>query len=268
MRTIGLSQGQIGDLFMNIVACRSFKERFPESIMTLGINRKYSDVAPLFQDNPLVNAIHIWEGYDDWPQPKDQRYLDRCKFDHVFNPMPQHTRDDWYLHRHQTEEVCLMHGLTPPNDLSVSLTQWFKPLAKNPKYVVVNLSAATRAEAKTPSPQKAKEIVQTIIDLGFIPVQIGLASEPKYCEQRFIGSWLETVKFVLSCKFLITVDSAIAWIASGYQFPTIGLYAFSYYPDAKSSANWQPKNTNLLALESPTIGEITIESVSRSIISM
>jgi len=132
----------------------------------------------------------------------------------------------------------------------------------------VTLHAATRAEAKTPSPAHARAIVEALEGKGYIPVQIGLPHEQQYCQERFTGTFFESVKFVLSCGALLTVDSAMAWIASGYKFPTIGLYTPSYYPNASSSTNWQPRNDNLIALEAGRIDEISVDSVISAISSL
>jgi ADP-heptose:LPS heptosyltransferase len=47
MKAIGFNQGQIGDLGMNMIACRAFKEAYPDSHLTFGINKKYQSIAPI-----------------------------------------------------------------------------------------------------------------------------------------------------------------------------------------------------------------------------
>ena len=267
-RVIGFNQGQAGDLCMNLVACRAFKEMFPKSEIIFGINRRYEQLAPLFLENPLVDGVHIWDGYDNWPTQADKDHIKSERFTHVFNPMPHHTREDWYLDRHQTEEVCWMHGLRPPNDLSVSLNKYFSTPPIDKRRIAVNLHAATRAEAKTPSPAHARAIIKALEGSGYMPVQIGLPNEEQYCKERFVGTFFESVQFVLSCGALLTVDSAMAWIASGYKFPTVGLYTPSYYPNALSSVTWQPRNDNLIALEAGRIDEISVDSVIGAISSL
>ena len=49
-----------------------------------------------------------------------------------------------------------------------------------------------------PSLSKAKEIINFIESLGYIPVQIGLPDQPQLCKNRFIVTFFETIKFVLS----------------------------------------------------------------------
>ena len=44
IKAIGFNQGQYGDLVMNIIACKAFKQQYPNSHLTFGINKKYSDL--------------------------------------------------------------------------------------------------------------------------------------------------------------------------------------------------------------------------------
>jgi|LakMenEpi03Aug12_release.lakeMendotaPanAssembly.Ray.scaffolds.fasta_scaffold16032_8 ADP-heptose:LPS heptosyltransferase len=265
VKAIGFNQGQYGDLCMNLVAAKSFKTYFPDSELYFGINKKYESIKEIFYENPLVQKIHIWDKYDGWPSNEDVAFIERERFDYVFHAMPHHPEPDWYLKRHQTEEVCYVHGLKAPENLQISLNKYFAT-EKNNKYVAVNLFAETRGSDKMPSLEKSKQICQLIIKMGYTPVQIGLPDQPQICEKRFIGTFFDTIKFVLSCDFLITVDSAIAWIASGYSFPVLGLYSYTYYPQAQTSKNWQPINPNAIYLEKNLVENIDINEIENSIL--
>jgi ADP-heptose:LPS heptosyltransferase len=266
IKAIGFNQGQFGDLCINLIACRSFKERFPESHLVFGINKKYETIKEIFLFNDLIDEIHIWENYDNWPSQNDFKYCNENKFDIIFNPMPKHTSDYWYLDFHQTQEVCYMHGLSAPDNLQINLNKYFNIPQKNNKFVAVNLFAETNSSApKTPDIEKAKKICKLIESMGFTPIQIGTKDQPSICQQRFLGSFFDCVKFVLSCRFLFTVDSAINWIMSGYNFPVVGIYAYEYYHMANTSYNWQPKNTNSIYLEKNRIENILLEDIEQAI---
>ena len=253
MKAIGFNQGQYGDLCMNLIACRAFREQHPFDSLTFGINKKYADLEPVFRYNDLFNDIHIWDAYDNWPSQKDIEYLEQSRFDKVFNPMPKHIRQDWYLHYHQTEAVCLMHGLTPPKDLQIGLCHHFEP-KRNKGVVAVNMFAATHSSApKVPDRNKAKEYCELIFKMGYTPVQIGLYSDPIICDKKFFGTFFDTVKFALSCDFVFTVDSAMAWIMSGYVHNVLGIYNYKYYIGATTAKNWQPINPNAKYVESDNI---------------
>lgn len=264
MKVIGFNQGQYGDLCMCTVAARSVKEMMPNCELYFGINKKYESLKDIFLHNDFIDHIHIWDQYDGWPNQKDLDYITGENFNIVFDAMPKHTSDQWYLFKHQTEELCHMHKIVPPMNLQVSLNKYFET-EDNKKYVAVNLFAETRGSDKTPSLERAKEICEIIKSHGFTPVQVGLPSQPQICEERFTGTFFESIKFVLSCNFLFTVDSAMSWIMSGYNFPTIGIYAYSYYPGATSSVNWQPINSNGIYIESDKISNITVDSIDDSI---
>jgi ADP-heptose:LPS heptosyltransferase len=66
---------------------------------------------------------------------------------------------------------------------------------------------------------------------------------------------------MLACDALITVDTAMAWISSGYSFPTLGLYGYEYYPMAQTSKNWQPVNPNAVYVESGKVSDIIVERI-------
>lgn len=264
MKAIGFNQGQYGDLCMNLIACRAFKRDHPNSQLYFGINKKYESLKYIFFNNDYVDHIHIWDQYDGWPSQEDKQFLSTMNFDKVFNPMPKHTEELWHVNRHQTQEVCLMHGLKPPEDLSIKLNKYFE-VKRNTNMVAVNLSAETRSQDKTPSLEKSIEIVNLLTKLGYKPVQIGLPDQPQIAEKRFIGEFFETIRFVLSCDFLITVDSAMAWISSGYQFPTLGLYSSAYYPMTYTSKNWQPINNNAIYLEDKKIDNISLDLIKVAI---
>jgi ADP-heptose:LPS heptosyltransferase len=264
MKCIGFNQGQYGDLCMNTIACRALKEKFPECELHFGINKKYASLAPIFENHPLINKIHIWDAYDDWPSEKDRQHISKEEYDFTFNAMPKHTQDHWYINHHQTAETCYMHGLIPPKNLQVELHKYFDT-ERNKKHVALNLYAETRGFTKIPNFEQAKKISDLIKSKGYTPVQIGLPDQPQICEKRFIGSFFDSVKFTLSCDFLFTVDSAMSWIASGYSFPTLGIYSYTYYPYVSTSKNWQPINPNAKYLEKDKISNITLDSISEEI---
>jgi hypothetical protein len=120
--------------------------------------------------------------------------------------------------------------------------------------------AETKSNAsKVPSLELAKGYCKLIEMMGYTPIQLGLSSDPQLCEQRFVGTFFDTVKVALGCKMVVTVDSALAWIMSGYSHPTIGLYSSGYYAGATSATNWQPINPNAIYLEAPLISYLLPE---------
>lgn len=264
MKFIGFNQGQYGDLCINTVVCKALKERFPSCELHFGINQKYSSLSPIFENHPLIDKIHIWDAYNDWPSQKDIDHIMKERYNFTFDAMPPHTQEHWYINTHQAAEACFVHGLNPPKDLQVILNKYFET-ERNKKYVAVNLFAETRGDSKTPSIDQAQKIVDLIKSKGYTPVQIGLPDQPQICEKRFVGSFFDSIRFTLSCDFLFTVDSAMAWIASGYSFPTLGIYSYTYYPNVTTSKNWQPVNPNSIYIEKDKICNISLESISEEV---
>lgn len=264
---IGFNQGQLGDLAINLVAARALKQKYPNIHLTFSINKKYESAAPIFLHNPLIDAIKIWDGYDDWPSEEDEEFLKDNKFDLFFNPNPQVINSQWYLNHHHTEEVCLMHGLTPPENLSVSLVQYF-PL--NHLYTnCVALAPFTSAGAARDIPfEYAQKIVDIIHQLGYKTIQLGVSTAPKLKTTYGIrgGSVFDDVIIARSCKMLVTADTGINYIMSGYRHPTLGLYNTSCYPLKPKLEFRIPKNVNARYLEEIEVDQIPLEIVKESVL--
>lgn len=263
MKAIGFNQGQFGDLCMNIVACKAFKKKYPNSSLTFGINKKYESISPIFLKNKFIDNIHIWDGYDDWPKINDINYLNNNNYDIVFHPMKK-LRPNWQTVRHQTEEVCLVHGLEPPENLQIELNQYFNIKNNYKKYVSICAFGATDPHKKNLSENAIDKICELIKGNGYKP----LFFQAKYKDYDVIDlPFFEAIKVMLSTKFLISIDSALLWIASGYKFPSIGIYNKNYYSNygATTSINWQPINPNAIYYESESMGYINLDFLEKSI---
>lgn len=261
---IGFNQGQLGDLAINLVAARALKEMYPDIHLTFSINKKYQSAAPIFLHNPLVDDIKIWDGYDDWPTRKDEEYLreNEDAIDLFFEPNPKVANPLWFLTHHHSEETCRMHGLTPPKNLSVSLVRYFD---LNPKYSkCVAFAPFTSAGAARDIPfEYAQKIVDAAHRMGLETVQLGLPSAPKLKTTHGIigGSVFDDVIVAASCKSLVTADTGMNYIMSGYEHHTLGLYNTSCYPVKPELQFRIPKNKNGRYLEATEIRDIPIELV-------
>lgn len=266
MRAIGFNQGQLGDLVINTIVCRAFKEKFPNSHLTFGLNKKYESMAPIFLRNKLIDNIHIWDGYDDWPTQKDQRYIDKQNFDVVFNPMAKVIDNLWYTKHHHSIEFCRMHSLHPPSNLQVSLTPWF-PKLKRFENCIAFTCFTSGGEIRNIPVELAKLIVDYIHQLGFDTVQLGLKSHPDIQTKFGItgGSIFEDVQIAYSCKMLFTADTGMNYVMSGYSQKVLGLYATSSWPIKAPIIHRIPVNPNAKYLEADNILDINIDLIFSSI---
>jgi len=269
MKAIGFNQGQIGDLAMCMIPCRSLKEKFPEIKITFGINKKYESIAPMFLNNNLIDDIHIWENYDNWPSPNDEEFLSKNHFDLVFNPMPRMKNELWYLYHHHTQETCLMHDLIPPQNLQINLTPWFEKYSKYKNCVALTCFSSAGASRDIPK-DIAEDIVNYIHSLGLETIQLGLSSHAKLktTYPPISESIFEDVKVAYSCKFLITADTGMNWLMSGYQSKVLGLYGYSAYPFTAPLKNRAPVNPNAIYLISDYIQNISKETIRESILKL
>lgn len=257
MKAIGFNAGQFGDLAMNLAACREFKRLHPNSHLTIGIGNRYAECAPLFDWQIDIDGVHIWDSYNGWPSPKDSEYIKSQKFNKVFNAMPQHLDPHWFERRHQVEEVCHMHGLPTPETTKLHLNRWFDLLDGLSGYVAV-AGFTSFGNAKSIPADKLERMISCIKELGFETLQIGGNDEPniKGISDRFYGNYFDSVKVTLSCKALVAADTGMSWFVSAYDFPVLGLYGWSFYPDCLTSKNWQPVNPKAIYLESDHVSNI------------
>jgi len=263
------NQGQFGDLCINTVAFKKTKELYPDDFLIMSINKKYSEIAPIFFNNPYIDSLIIWDQYDNWPNEKDLFLIKNNKDTKIHHPMPPHTNDAWFLNSHQTEECAFMNGYNGdrfPNGEQCILTKWFD-INKNLNYVAFSPFAGFYSvdNKKMLSIKKAQEIVNFIKSNGYNVIQLGGPNEPTLDGAiKENGSFFSSIKAALSCKFYIGTDTGMTWILSAYSHPTLGLYSHEYY--AKNYVkNIQPINPNAIYLSEVNVNQITIEKIEESI---
>lgn len=270
----GFNSLQFGDLVINTFAARVLKEKYPESKLTFVINKDYKDIAPLFINHPHIDYIKILDKNRDGFSQSDKDWVKKQDFDLVFNPMQDHNHSDpWFLKRHQAAEVCFMHRLANEKecqkfDNKLYLNKWFDsanlvPYFGNRGVVAIQAFAGSYnpKNDKMLTIEKAQSIVDYLIELGFNVLQLGIESEPKlFNTYRFNTDYFNSVKNMLGCKFLITTDSAMSWISSAYEFPTIGLYSNSYY-GKEFVKNIQPINPNAEYLDADNVNNIPNQEI-------
>lgn len=263
----GLNAGQFGDLVINTVAARAIKEKYPKSHFTLGIGKPFEAIAPLFLNNKYIDDVHIWESYDGLTGG-DIDYIDFMQFDKVFDPMPQHKKNNWWNDvKNQTEEVCIMHDLKPPKDLSCSLTKWFKTNDRFYKYIAIfPFGGVYRGidNEKCLTIKRAEQIIEIILSYGYKVLQVGGNNEPILKGALKLNTnYFESVKNILGCKMAIGVDTGLSWVMSGYEFPFLGLYSNQFYKDKISVI--QPINKKAIYLDSYNVNNINLHDIEKSI---
>jgi len=259
------NQGQFGDLCMNTVAFKKIKELYPNDFLIMSINKKYSEIAPIFFNNPYIDSLVIWDQYDNWPNEKDALTIKKYKNSIINHPMSSHTIDRWYLRSHQTEECAFMNGYYGerfPNGEQCILNKWFD-VQKNDKLI----SFAPFAGFYNPNNRKKLSIsnAQKIVDLikanGYDIIQLGGKDEPHLEGAIKIDcSFFESIKIGLSSKFYIGTDTGMTWILSAYSKPTIGLYSYEFY-GKEYVKNIQPVNPNSIYLSENNVNDITIDQI-------
>jgi ADP-heptose:LPS heptosyltransferase len=260
MRVIGFNAGQRGDLIINTVACKAAKQKWPDCHLTFGIGKPYEDMALLFKNHPYIDDIHIWESYDEFTKG-DMDYLLDMNFDHIFNPMPKIRNPNWFNETHQTVEVCKMHYLEPPDDLSCYLNPWFASDEKLDKTVCIN--PWTAHGPKNMLNDRWESIIQFLQNRGYRVIQLSSDNQEtvgKALRTPPHTSYFEAVQILLKTKLLISLDGSMAWTCSAYQHPMLGLYGI-HYQGQICSKSYQPINFNAGYLEAQHANDISMDAI-------
>ena len=270
---VGFNQGQYGDLFINLTACRVLKEMQPDCNLVFSVNQRYKDAIEILKLSKDIDDFIVWENYDNWPSESDkkkiQKLLKKGCNGYLFHPMPPHPIQDWYNYWHQTEEACLMSKLPRPTEEQMN----FK--LKKPELERVNtitLCAAQRVEKEGHSNNKALTNKQIEAVKKFAKekrlkvIQIGGRDEKQIGGvEKFEGNYSESVIKVLQSRFLVAADTGMIWAASAFSHPVVGLYDLSYYNDSASCENWTPKNKNQITLFSKKMGDISLPMLEEAL---
>lgn len=242
--------GQFGDIIIQEPSLRCFINNNPDTKIVLGCNSRYQEALELYRNyHPNIVGFKIWDGYNNWPEKNDKKFIKEQDFDLIFNAQPKHTSQNWAKYVHQTVESGLMQGVVV-SDTQIRLN---KPpgIVKHEKTVAISLFPDwPNYSVKSLSIEDVTNIVQVVNRLGYKVVHLNGPNEPDIPNATKInGTYLDSVKNLLGTDLLITCDTGMSWVSSAYQHPTIGLYAWGYNPVSETSKNWQPTNPNADYLE-------------------
>ena len=258
---VGFHQGQYGDLFICLTAARVVKSLDPTCRLIFGINKKYKDVAKVFELSDDIDEILIWDSYDHWPNQNDKFKIEELNIKYkdvkLFDPMPHHIVQDWYNYWHQTEEFCLMHGLPRPQ----KELQDFKlnhPKIKREDYICI-CPYTSFGDSKNLTDQMINDVKSFCKLNGFNLIQLGGPKDQLIDgAEKFEGTYYESILKMLGSRALISADTGMVWAASAFSHPSLVFYSTKFYPNSLSSKNWTPRNKNQISLESDYIKNINI----------
>jgi len=261
-------QGLFGDVTMSQPSTKVLKDLYPDASIYLTINKKYRDIAPLFYNQPTIDGFFITDGYDDFPTDVDRRNAGAMKFDLFFDPMAPHLDgDDWFKRRHQVKDVAFSYGL-PECDDKINLNKYWPDENKLDKTIAICPFGGYGAAHKSLTSDQIYEIIDFATNNGYKLLHL---CPPNADYKRTYSklndsntNFLDSVKLLHRCDFLITVDTAMCWIASAYNIPTLALYSDGYYTK-EFVKNIQPINPNAIYLSEDSIGNIALDKITESL---
>lgn len=269
---LGFHGHRYGDIFMGLAAFEILKMHEPDCETTIIINGDYREAAPFFLAQKSVDKIYITDNPVGSFNEKDMEWIRAQKFTYIFNPSKDHDHSDpWWKHRNQPLELAYMHGLyINEHSGKLYLNKWFKsdPVFKN--YIAFQPFAGSYDpnNKKALSVSFAQEIVNGIIKLGYDVLVLGGPNEPKLNNVvKLPTDYFVSGKNLLSCKALVVCDSGFNWMASCYDFPTLGLYSHEYYGE-KYVKNIQPINPNAIYLNRSSVNEIPLDEIISNLLTL
>ena len=260
-------RGQFGDIVMQEPGLRKFIKDNPDTKIVLAVSERYQQILPLFENyHENIVELKAFEGYDNWPTEADKKYIEEQNFDAMFPPdIPLHSQNDWANYRHITTETALMIGVDS-DTTNIQLTMP-ESVVKEPNTVAVHLfSSKWPGGIRSIDIKKQTAIVKYLTDKGYKVYQLSAPHQPQI-EGTVIkpGTFYEACLRMWSCDFLVSCDSGMPWIASGYDHPMVGLFSSNYNALVESTKNWWPVNPNAAYLEAPMANDIDNEEIFREI---
>jgi ADP-heptose:LPS heptosyltransferase len=253
---------------MGLPVLEHFEQKFPNSYKTWVIQKKMAFMAPFFLGHPLIDKIHIADGWSDFTK-KD--YEEASKYDHVctMNNWKHDTRD-WYNYRDCIDETARIAGVTDFNLVPVKrypkLHRWF-PVG-NPQQLNTYNNVAPEDElndnivsilpvigpndntGKSPSEEWWNKLIREIRSMGFGVWQFGYQGDTNLAGTEYYNglTYFEQVQMMLSTRLSIGTDSGNMWMLGAYSHPAIHLMT-----------NWLPHHTkNKFALSPANINGVDI----------
>ena len=114
--------------------------------------------------------------------------------------------------------------------------------------------------------EKQTEITNYLIERGYKVYQLSAPHQPRiegaiYKE----GSYYDACIRMLSTDFLVSCDSGMLFVSSGYDHPTLGLFSTAYNPLVTTTKNWQPINPNATYMESYWADNLDINLITNEL---
>lgn len=272
--------GQFGDIVMQEPALRQFIQDNPTDEITLGCSVKYADAMKLYEGyHENVKVRKLFLDYHNFPTEDDVRYFKNENFDLVTvkkdsneilrsdkGKLALHPDPNWANSVHQTVAAGRQQGIEV-TDTQIKFNKKFD-LKLNEKYVCFSLFPNhPRGGVKSLTRDQIMGIVKLINKLGYKAVHLNGPNEPDVGGSiKSNCSWIDSVALMTNSDLLITGDTGMAWAASGFQHPTVGLFAWGYNPVSGTSKNWQPTNPNATYLEAKAASQIQPKEIIQSIV--
>ena len=263
--------GQFGDIIIQEPTLRKIIKLNPDAEIYIGAYKKYFEILDVYRNyHENIKGFIEWERYTTryekngdgyWPSEKDKEIIEKIGFDKMYDVSP--INDSEYVkHRHITEQFGKMFGIEI-DDKKVNLNTP-KNIIKENKSVAISLfpSDWKTNGIKSLRPEIVNSIVYFLKQKGYTIYHLSGPGEPNVKNTiKIEGNYIESVYKLLQTEFLITCDTGMAWVASAYNHPTLGMWAWGINGHASTADNWMPINPNATYMQARLANDINLYSI-------
>jgi len=258
----GVSYGLIGDLIMGLPVLNLYEIMRPGSYKYWAIEKKVSQCAPLFINQPLIDKIVISKGWEKFSDGQ----LSMASSCDVQSKTSDLVHDDplWFNKRCCVEETARVagfpdiKGILSERLMTPHLDRWFPVKTHTEGYSQSEtLEARTKKKVgiypfanyakcpeRSPSAEWWRRLVQDLSGNNYEVHHFGWVDEEYLVpsvnyHNHTDRSYFEQVQMALDCDIVLGTDSGSMWVMGAYEQPAIHLMT-----------NWWPGHTdNFMALE-------------------
>lgn len=287
-KIFGVRSGMIGDMIMALPILNYLELVYPNSYKYWVIGQRFSQAAPLFINQILIDKIHILSSSEGVMAEKDINLAQSC--DIYIDVTPSHpdgipcVNSFWWNEYNLCEETFRMTGLNvekyrkmPEEFKNPRLERWFN-ISPNKKTIGIWPFAAYGKEPmRSPTKEWWEYLIPKLLDLGYTPYIFGHPNEPTIFESDYRKSFIydyrrlsffEQIKLSLECDLSINTDSGSGWVLGAYGHKQISLitnHAPNHTQNLLAFAPENYKNNNINLFEFGGCSNIKHDLVINSI---
>lgn len=258
MKIFGTRMSLIGDIIMSLPVLQKLHSISYDPYVVFSIAQKCKQIAPLFENHPLINEIKISDGLEDLGE-NDKKIIDTC--DIVLPVRPNQPEPFWYNKYNLIEQTTIMAGFKPEftkNILPILYINRTIHKETSPTIAIWPFAGYGKNLHRSPSAVWWNKLIEIISKKNIKVHHYGAENEPNLSDNpaynKFTNlSFSEQIYKTLKCDMAIGTDSGSMWVIGAYHhIPQINLitnHSYNHFTNKLALAPVGSKCFNLYADE-------------------